>query len=299
MEAAQRERLKLLLNNWLEGFDPTAWRARDPVSLVWAYEDPRDQEIAALVASSLAYGRVDLVVRAGRQALEVLGSAPSVTLAGLTDNALEGAYAGFVYRMTQGADLADLLRGVRELQAEFGSLEGAYLELGDAAIAAQGEEPGLAAPILRASALVQGLRERRIREEVARGLKYLVTDPAEGSAAKRLHLFLRWVVRGPDAVDLGCWERVSAADLRMPLDTHTARMTRYLGLLTRQTLDARAVEEVSAALRELDAADPARFDFPICHLGISGGCIHRRSEEHCPSCPLESACVLGGPQRES
>ncbi len=289
MDEAQRERLKRLLNDWLDGFDPTAWRARDPVSLVWGYEDPKDQEIAALVASSLAYGRVELVVRAGRQALEVLGPAPSVTLAGLSDEALVGAYQGFVYRMTRGEDLADLLRGVRELQAEFGSLEGAYLALGDAAVAARDDLP---APILRASALVQGLRARRIREDVARGLKYLVTDPAEGSAAKRLHLFLRWVVRGPDGVDPGCWTRVSAADLRMPLDTHTARMTRYLGLLERQTLDARAVEEVSEGLRGLDADDPIRFDFPICHLGISGGCIHRRSEEHCPSCPLEPACVL-------
>jgi uncharacterized protein (TIGR02757 family) len=282
MDEAQRDRLKRLLNDWLDRFDPTHWRERDPVSIVRSYDDPHDQEIAALIASSLAYGRVELVVRAGRQAMAVLGERPAVTLAGMRDAALEGAYQGFVYRMTTGADLADLLRGVRELRAEFGSLEAAYLGL------TEGDDP-----IARASGLVQGLRARRMREEVARGLKYLVTDPAEGGAAKRLHLFLRWVVRGPDEVDVGCWGQVSAADLRMPLDTHTARITRYLGLLSRATLDARAVEEVTASLRELDAADPVRFDFPLCHLGISGGCIHARSEEHCPRCPLEAACVLG------
>jgi uncharacterized protein (TIGR02757 family) len=280
LDEPQLDRLRDLLDGWLERFDPIAWRAHDPVSVVWRYHHPLDREVAALISSSLAYGRASLVIRAARVALDPLGPAPAAALQELNDDELAALYEPFVYRMTRGPDLVDLLVAIRALHASHGSLEAAYLD-------AEADDP-----IARASAFVQRLRSHRLREALARGLQYLVSDPRDGSASKRLHLFLRWMVRGPDEVDLGCWSQVSAADLRMPLDTHTARITRYLGLLSRAATDAQAVEQVTQALRLLDPHDPVRYDFALCHLGISGGCVHAYSEDHCPQCPIASACVI-------
>jgi uncharacterized protein (TIGR02757 family) len=78
----------------------------------------------------------------------------------------------------------------------------------------------------------------------------------------------------------------------MPLDTHTSRICRYIGLTDRKSVDGKTARQVTDALRELDPDDPIKYDFAICHLGISESCIHERSEEHCPDCPLESICRL-------
>ena len=193
---------------------------------------------------------------------------------------LKRMYEGFVYRMTRGDDLVDVLWGARAMIEAHGSLEGGYLAM-------DGETH-----MERAAQWVETIRGGRVREEIKRGLVYFLTNPADGSTAKRLQLFFRWMGRGPDGIDLGCWESLDPSELIMPLDTHTSRICRYIGLLSRKTIDLRAAIEVSERLRVLDAEDPLRYDFPICHLGISGGCIHKRSEEHCPQCPLEPICTL-------
>lgn len=280
MDDARIALLSRTLDELIEHVDPTEHRANDPVELVWSYDDPRDQELAALCAASVAYGRVALVRDAGRRIMEVLGDAPVEALLHLDLEDLEQAFEHYVYRMTRGADVVDLLWGARALYEEYGSLDAAYGAM-------EGDDH-----LTRASHFVQALRAGRARQEVTRGLKYLVSDPADGSASKRLHLFFRWVGRGPDAIDLGIWEHLDAADLIMPMDTHTSRICRYIGLCARKSVDGKAALEVTRNLRRLDADDPLRYDFAICHLGISGGCIHRRSEEHCPTCPLDTICAL-------
>jgi uncharacterized protein (TIGR02757 family) len=186
----------------------------------------------------------------------------------------------FVYRMTRGEDVVDLLAGIHAVRDEYGSLEQAY------ASAPADDHLG------RASHFVGELRAGRARDEFTRGLRYLLPDPADGSATKRLHLFFRWMGRGPDGIDLGLWSSLDPADLVMPLDTHTSRLCRYIGLTDRKSADLKAALEVTESLRMMDLDDPLKYDFPLCHLGISGGCIHRRSEEHCPTCPIESVCTL-------
>lgn len=273
---ALREQLEALV----EVFDAREHRDNDPVSLVWKYDDAGDQELVALLASGVAYGRVALVRDAGRRAVTPLGPDPARTLLGLSDDDLVSLYDGYVYRMTRGPDLADLLAGCRALIAAHGSLHASYA-------AQPGDDH-----VTRASNWVRAIRAGRIRPDLTRGLRYLLPDPGDGGACKRLHLFFRWVARGPDDIDLGIWPTPSARELQMPLDTHTARMCRYIGLSSRKSTDGKAAKEVSDALLELDPDDPLRFDFPLCHLGISGSCIHERSEEHCPSCPLDPICTL-------
>ncbi len=248
----------------------------DPVGLVRPFARPEDREVAALLASTLAYGRVSLVRRAIRETLDRLDDLPFDALQRLTPRTFDG----FVYRMTRGDDLYDLLVGVRGAIEEFGSLESCYA-------AGAGDQH-----LDRASSFVQTIRARRARPDVSRGLQYLLPDPADGSATKRLHMFFRWVARDDDGVDLGLWNSLPASELVMPLDTHTSRICRYLGLTDRKAADGIAARQVTESLRSLRPEDPLLYDFALAHLGISGRCIHRRSEEHCPGCPIEGACRL-------
>lgn len=280
MKKHQLEKLKERLDELNETISASEHRDNDPVSLAWTYDDPADQELAALVAACVAYGRVSLVRDAGRRIMAPLGTSPTQTLLSLDLLDLERAYEGYVYRMTKGEDVVDLLWGARSVIDEFGALEDGY------------KQSAAKTHIERASDFVQLIRGRRARKNLERGLKYLLTDPADGSTAKRLHLFFRWVGRGPDELDLGLWESLDARDLVMPLDTHTSRICRYIGLLERKSLDSKAAQEVSRNLSKLAPEDPLIYDFPICHLGISGGCIHKRSDEHCPKCPLDTICTL-------
>ena len=280
MNTAQRAILKEKLEELAIHIDAKTHRKNDPVSLVWSYQEPQDQELAALVAASVAYGQVALVRDAGKRIMQPLGPSPMETLQSLSNDDLYAIYNDYVYRMTRGEDVVDMLCGIRDMVKEFGSLKEGYL-------AQQGETH-----LEKASGWIQDLRSRRVRKECARGLKYLLTDPLDGSAAKRMHLFFRWMGRPQDDIDPGLWEELDPRDLLMPLDTHTSRMCRYLGLCTRKSADLKTAKEVSDNLKLLDPEDPLRFDFPLCHLGISKGCIHTWSKEHCPDCPLNGICTL-------
>ena len=126
MKDEQRELLKVTLEVLLEQLDASERRANDPVELVWRYEEKADRELAALCASCVAYGRVALVKDAGERIMEPLGLNPAARLLELDDEELEAIYDGYVYRMTRGEDVVDLLRGVRELLVKFGTLDAAY-----------------------------------------------------------------------------------------------------------------------------------------------------------------------------
>jgi endonuclease III len=101
------------------------------------------------------------------------------------------------------------------------------------------------------------------------------------------------MVRGPDSIDFGLWKRVSPSQLVMPLDTHVMRISRWLGLTRRATIGWAAAEEITASLRLLDAADPVRYDFALCHYGMSGACPARPVRDHCLACPLKGVCRVG------
>ena len=103
------------------------------------------------------------------------------------------------------------------------------------------------------------------------------------------------MVRGPDLVDLGVWRSVAPAQLMMPVDTHIARIARWLGLTHRRTISWAMAEEVTASLRLLDPTDPVKYDFALCHWGMSGACPVVPVRENCLACPLGPVCVHGHP----
>jgi uncharacterized protein (TIGR02757 family) len=280
LSSEQAEKLKPTLEAFLSDFDYLEHRRNDPVEIAWEYDRAADREVVALLSSCLAYGRVELLKQSIREVLTILGPSPADAIAEFDRHLLADGLNGFVYRMSRGPDILDLLAGICAALDEFGSLESMY--------AARDGDTHLE----RASGFVQYLRRHRVRDALERGFRYLLPDPADGSSCKRLHLFFRWVGRGPDGVDLGLWAAPRPDELLMPLDTHTSRLCRYIGLTSRKTVDAKMARQVTKSLAQLDPEDPLRYDFALCHLGISKTCIHEPSEEHCPSCPIEAICQL-------
>ncbi|MFZ5443677.1 MAG: TIGR02757 family protein [Myxococcota bacterium] len=258
----------------------------DPVEFPHRYDDPRDIETVALLSASLAYGRAELFKPKIAGILEGLGAHPAKAIASLDVPGAKRLLDGFVYRFNLPADVAVLLLGMGAQLRRFGSLEAAFL-----AGRARDWQGTLAA-------FAHGLRKAAPEAEIVRrlgptrGLHHLLPF-AEAGAAKRLNLYLRWMVRRRDQIDFGVWRQLSPAELVIPLDTHVMRISRWLGLTTRSTIGWATAEEITASLRLLDAEDPVRYDFALCHYGMSGACPARPVREHCRRCPLRGQCAIG------
>jgi len=262
--------------------------AFDPVEFPRRYQDPRDIETAALLSACLAYGRADLFKPKLEQLFSGIGSSPASFVTTLDVAGAKRLLRHFVYRFNVGTDLAVLLLGIGKALRNQGSLEALFLR--------QMEEHGaLHAALGGFTAALRDFPIAALRRALGptRGLDHLLPSPLGPGAAKRLNLFLRWMVRGPDEVDLGIWRSVSPALLLIPLDTHVGRIARHLRLTRRKDLSWRTAEEVTASLRRLDPSDPVRYDFALCHHGMSGGCPSHPGVEQCSRCALAPACRTG------
>lgn len=273
-----RPGLRRRLDALLETYDRGAHLASDPVSFVHR-APPGDQELVGLVAALLAFGNVVAIRASVARALDRLdhpgGLAALLSTASLDE--LEGRLAGFVHRVWRGEHLARLLHGAGRVRAVDGTLGAAF-----------------GAHLREAGELREGLArlaDRLRGPEPDRGLAHLVPDPRAGSPCKRLLLYLRWMVRPADGVDLGLWsDRAPAAALVIPLDTHVHRIARNLGLTDRRDASWRTAVEVTDALRPFDRRDPVKYDFALCHLGVSRQCPSRRDDATCAPCALRRVC---------
>ncbi|MBX5482580.1 MAG: TIGR02757 family protein [Myxococcaceae bacterium] len=260
----------------------------DPVEFPRRYADPRDIEVTALVSACLAYGRADLFKPKLDALFSKMGPSPAAFVRTLDVAGAAKLLRGFVYRFNVGADLAVLLLGIGRALREHGSLEGLFVRCLDSG-------PPMHAVLDGFTRALRDVPMAPIRKVLGkeRGLHHLLPSPLGTGAAKRLHLFLRWMVRGPDQVDFGIWKRVPRSVLLIPLDTHMARMARNLGLTRRKDLGWKTAEEITASLRRIDPEDPVRFDFPLCHFGMSGACPARPVAENCARCVLLPVCRVG------
>ena len=286
---ARAEALRPLLLDLDARLDRAARLAADPVELPRRHRSPDDQEVAGLLAASLAYGRADLFKPILVRLLDQLGPSPARAVEAFARAPDPAALAWFRYRFNRPADLAALLAAIGHLRLVHGSLGARFAALfGEAGGGPAALRPALAALAgeLRRAPPVRAL----LRGRGERGLRHLLPDAAGPGAAKRWNLYLRWMVRGPDAIDLGAWRGVPRSALVIPLDTHVLRVSRCLGLTRRGDPSWRTAEEITASLRLVDPEDPVRFDFALCHLGMSGACPARRSPERCLACPLAAAC---------
>jgi uncharacterized protein (TIGR02757 family) len=289
LSPARAAALRPLLERLDASLDRAERIAADPVEFPRAQRTPEDAEVAGLVAVSLAYGRADLFKPVVARVLAAMGPSPARFADAFAAAPDPGAFAGIVYRFNRPPDLAALVAGIGAVRRRHGGL-GARLA---ALFAEEGGDPAALRPALaRFAAGLRDAPEARalLRRRGLRGLRHLLPDPAGAGPAKRWNLYLRWMIRGPDAVDLGIWRGVPASALLIPLDTHVHRVARALGLTARRDASWRTAEEITAALRRVDPGDPVRFDFALCHLGMTGRCPPRRDPARCAVCVLAGEC---------
>lgn len=279
VDAEQLAVQRAALEEVLEQTEPRARLAHDPLGLVRELP-PGEREVGAVVAAALAYGGVQLIRRAITRVFDVTGGAPTQFARRMSRGDYVRRDPDFVYRMTRADDVDALLFALGVALRRSGTLERDFSQH------LREQDVDHHAPLGR---WVDVLRADMNSD--ARGARYLTPDPTKGGATKRWHLFLRWVVRPDDGVDLGLWRCVQPAQLVLPLDRHIVAMIRQLGWVSRRTVDYRMARTATDVLLRLDADDPLRYDFALCHLGISQACRHRYVEEVCGQCPLLALCI--------
>lgn len=257
--------------------------AQDPLSCVRPYARDRPAaEIAGLVASVLAIGNTTSIRRAFADVERRIGG----DFAGWVDRAdradAAGPLASFRHRWVRGDQLTHLARSIRVAALTADSLEDLFLE----GYRQGGFDRGL-------DAISRALRAPSGAARAPRGYDRLFPTPlaSSHSPCKRLTLYLRWMVR-PTFPDLGWWSRVPTGELRIPLDQHVYWIAYHLGLTTRRTRNWATVEEVTDSLRRIEPVDPVKYDFVLCHTGISGDCPKRRDLAICGPCLVRPDCRM-------
>ena len=275
-----RETLESLYRRYEHSTSP------DPIALVRRYETRGDREVAGWIASAFAYGRVDQIIADVRVLLDFLGPNPATAVAERTFTARELAF--FRHRFHGPPDAAGLLFLIGECIRREGSV-GAFF-------ARRFSSAGTVAGMLdRVSAETLSWRAASTSGRAAppsTTFRFLLPTPADGSACKRWNLYLRWMVRA-DAMDFGLWKEIPPSALVIPTDTHVHRVSRRLGLTRRKSADWRTAEEITGRLARLDPADPVKYDFAICQLGVLEICRTSPRLSDCPACPAQRVCPIG------
>ena len=228
----------------------------DPISVPHSFVNPVDREVAGFLAATIAWGNRRAIVKSAHRMMRYMDNAPEDFVRNATEGDMEYLRT-YVHRTFNGVDFQDFVRGLRHILTGWGSV-GNYFET-------RYEQHGDLRPVLS-----DFRRDFFSVEHDSHSEKHL-SSIDKGAACKRLCMYLRWFVRRDDrGVDFGLWQRIPMSALYMPLDIHTGRMGRNLGLLSRKQSDWKAVEELTASLRELSAEDPVRYDYSLFGLGISG-----------------------------
>lgn len=248
--------LKEYLESLVRIFERASFIDNDPIALPHGFDDPRDQEAAGLFAALLAWGRRETAMAKMAELCERMHYRPHRFLYDFDEGRDGPRLAGFRHRTFQPVDALWLAKSLSVVLRRFGSLEQVF---------AAGMVPGATdvGPAIQhfSDALISAAPgfPTRTRKHLAR--------PSTGSACKRLNMYLRWMVRG-GPVDLGIWSTLSPSQLVLPLDVHSGRTARSLGLVSRRQNDWRAAAELTDACREFCPDDPCRYDFAFFGTGI-------------------------------
>ena len=224
----------------------------DPLEFLYNYKDPQDQEIVGLIASSLAYGKVSQILTSVKNILGVIGGAPRDFIFKGNFFSFKRAFTGFKHRFTTGEEIAFLLMGIQNVIEKYGTLEKCFLSH-------LNKEKNILKTVTK---FVSELTHFSPNKKT-----YLLPSPEDGSACKRLMLYLRWMIR-KDEVDPGCWKNINPEKLIIPLDTHMYFISKNLGFTKRKSADMKTSLEITEAFRKINRKDPVKYDFTLTRFGI-------------------------------
>lgn len=247
--------LKIWLEEKAELYNQKSFIETDPISIPHLFTKTEDIEIAGLFAATIAWGNRKSIIKSAKNLMERMDMNPSDFVMNHSEKDLQ-TLNGFVHRTFNALDVATMCQMLKSVIQKHGNLKNIFckpvIEGGDAMNAIE---------LFRSEMLIHE-HEKRFEKHIS--------SPAKGSAAKRLNMYLRWMVRKDNnGVDFGLWnDCFPMSKLMIPLDVHSGRTARKLGLLQRKQNDAKAVYELTEKLREFDVKDPAKYDFAIFGSGI-------------------------------
>jgi len=248
--------LKDFLDEKVDCYNSPSFILEDPIQIPHRFSKKEDREIIGFLSSIIAWGQRKTIIRNADRLFQLMENSPHEYLLNSSNEDHE-RFSSFVHRTFNGIDCMFFISRLSQLYSHHGGLEHT---LGTA---------------VKESGTVQGISEFKAlffsTKHEQRSQKHLA-DPMRGSSAKRINMFLRWMVRADmSGVDFGLWKNVPMSQLSVPLDVHTGNVARALGLLKRKQNDQKSVQELDLALRELDPIDPVKYDFALFGLGVYEG----------------------------
>ena len=248
------EDLKEFLDEKADKYNNPDFIESDPISIPHYYSRKEDIEISGFLAATISWGNRKMIVKNARHMMELLGNDPYDFIMCHEDHHLE-KLVGFVHRTFNSDDFIYFIKALQYIYRSKNGLESIFNQYRTA--------DSLQPAIHQLKNIFFEL------EHPSRTVKH-ISDPLNGSAAKRINMYLRWMVRKDNrGVDFGIWNSISPSILSCPLDVHSGNVARKLGLLTRKMNDSKAVLELDNILRKMDKEDPVRYDFALFGLGIS------------------------------
>ena len=239
--------LKQLLEEKVKLYETPSFISSDPISIPHRFFKKEDIEIAGFFAAIIAWGNRTSILKSADKLMAMMNNSPYSFLMNASASELESLQS-FYYRTLNGTDTVAIAKAVKRIYSSEGGFENLF--------AAETKGESLIKRMGR-------FRKTLVKDMPNRTLKH-IADMEGGSAAKRINMFLRWMVRSSkNGVDFGLWKTVKSSELYLPLDVHCARTGRNLGLLTRKQNDRKAVEEITANLRLFCPEDPVKYDFAL------------------------------------
>jgi uncharacterized protein (TIGR02757 family) len=250
------QRIKILLDKKAELYNRSEFIETDPIQVPHRYIKKEDIEIAGFLASTIAWGQRISIIKSASRLLQLMDNSPYEFVVSASEKDL-GVFRNFVHRTFQDKDCIFFIRSLRHIYKHSGGLENLF------------SNGFINHPTFTIKeALINFHQVFFALSHLSRTRKH-VADVAKNASAKRLNMFLRWMVRKDlNGVDFGIWQHISPSVLMLPLDIHTGTAARRLGLLTRKQNDWQSVEEVTANLRHFDENDPVKYDFALFGMDI-------------------------------
>ncbi len=247
------QEIKEFLEEKVSQYNNPKFIESDPIQIPHGFSRKEDIEIAGFLVATIAWGKRAMIIKNGERMMELMGQEPFDFVVNHTESDLK-SFDSFVHRTFNGIDFRFFIRSLRHIYKHHGGLEQVF----DSYKTHDSMQPAIHA-------------FKKVFFEIPfpdRTQKH-ISDPGRNSAAKRINMFLRWMVRNDNAgVDFGIWDSISPSLLSCPLDVHSGNVARKLGLLSRKQNDAKSLLELDENLRALDATDPVKYDFALFGLGV-------------------------------
>ncbi len=249
----KRSELKAFLDHKVETYNTVDFIKDDPIQIPHQFSLKQDIEISGFLIATIAWGNRKSILNSGERLLKIMRYSPYDFIKNHNKSDLK-ACEGFVHRTFNAEDLQYFFKALQQLYQKYNSLEDIFVKhrIDD-----------------NMQTAIHHFKKEFLAYDCPKRTQKHISDPLKNSAAKRLNMMLRWFVRqDKNGVDFGIWQNLSPALLSCPIDVHTAKVARKLGLLKRKQNDAKAVKELDKNLKKLDPNDPVKYDFALFGLGV-------------------------------